>query len=99
MEHPVAPAIFTDEFSEYLQGVILSKDPLLTTGDVNFHVDDYSDKDAQNSKMYYVNLDYIDMKMDRPTSLLMAAQAASTSFCVSCSFLHALPDIVLVCVP
>ena len=41
---------FNVEFGEYLQGVILSKEPLLITGDLNFHVDDCSDKDAAKFK-------------------------------------------------
>ena len=49
-EHPISPAIFNEEFGEYLQGVILSKEPLLITGDFNFHVDDCSDKDAAKFK-------------------------------------------------
>ena len=35
---------------KYLQGVILSKEPFLITGDFNFHVDDCSDKDAAKFK-------------------------------------------------
>ena len=49
-EHPISPAIFNEEFGEYLQGVILSKEPLLITGDFNFHFDDCSDKDAAKIK-------------------------------------------------
>ena len=49
-EHPISPAIFNEEFGEYLQEVILSKEPLLITGDFNFHVDDCLDKDAAKFK-------------------------------------------------
>ena len=49
-EHPISPAIFNEEFGDYLQGVILSKEPLLIAGDFNFHVDDCSDKDAAKFK-------------------------------------------------
>ena len=44
--HPISLAIF----GEYLQGVILSKEPILITGDFNFHVDDCSNKDAAKFK-------------------------------------------------
>ena len=58
-EHPISPAIFNEEFGEYLQGVILSKEPLLIIGDYfNFHVDDCSDKDAAKFKIYCLHLDY-----------------------------------------
>ena len=49
-EHPIAPAIFNEEFGEYLQGVIMSKEPLLITGDFKFQVDDSSDKNAVKFK-------------------------------------------------
>ena len=49
-EHPISPAIFKEEFGEYLQGVILSREPLLITGDFNFHVDDCADKDTATFK-------------------------------------------------
>ena len=37
---------FIDEFSEYLESVILSNDPLCLTGDFNIHVDDHNDPAA-----------------------------------------------------
>ena len=49
-EHPISPATFDEEFGEYLHGVILSKEPLLITGDFIFHVDDCLDKDAAKFK-------------------------------------------------
>ena len=49
-EHPMSPTIFNAEFGEYLQGMALSKEPLLITGDFNFHFDDCSDKDDAKFK-------------------------------------------------
>ena len=66
-EHPISPVIFNEEFGEYLQEVILSKEPFLVTGDFNFHVDDCSDKDA--AKIYCLNLDYNNMWMCRLTEM------------------------------
>ena len=37
---------FIDEFSEYLESVILSNDLLCLTGDFNIHVDDHNDPAA-----------------------------------------------------
>ena len=34
---------FTDEFSEYLEAVILSNELICLTGDFNIHVDDHND--------------------------------------------------------
>ena len=61
-EHPISPATFNEEFGKYLQRGILSKGPLLITGDFNFHVDDCSDKDAAKfEEISYLNLDYNSM--------------------------------------
>ena len=60
-EHPISPTVFNDEFSEYLQGRRVSKEPYLNIEDSNFHVDDCSDKDAVNSNICYRNLDYNNM--------------------------------------
>ena len=48
--NPISPAIFSEEFGEYLQRVILLKEPQSITGDFDFHVDDCSDKDAAKFK-------------------------------------------------
>ena len=37
---------FTDEFSEYLESVILSNELICLTGDFNIHVDDHNDSAA-----------------------------------------------------
>ena len=41
--HPVTVNSFIDEFSEYLETVILPNDLLCLTGDFNVHVDDHND--------------------------------------------------------
>ena len=41
----ISPAVFNDEFGEYLQGVILSKEPHLITRDFDFQVDAAKFKD------------------------------------------------------
>ena len=45
-EHPVPASVFFDEFAEYLQSLILTKEPIIFTGDFNFHVDDSVNRDA-----------------------------------------------------
>ena len=37
--HPVSVDVFFEEFSAYLESIILSSEPLLITGDFNIHVD------------------------------------------------------------
>ena len=44
--HPVTTSVFLEEFSNYLETVILYSEPLLITGDFNIHVDDVRDSDA-----------------------------------------------------
>ena len=46
-EHPVTPCVFFEEFSSYLKSVILSPEPLILSGDFNFHMDVASDVDAR----------------------------------------------------
>ena len=44
--HSVTPRVFFEEFSSYLESVILSPEPLILPGDFNFHMDVASDVDA-----------------------------------------------------
>ena len=44
--HPVTVNSFIDEFSEYLESVILSNGLLCLTGDLNIHADDHNDPAA-----------------------------------------------------
>ena len=40
MAHPILPGRFFDEFSNYLETIVLSPEMLLISGDFNFHLDD-----------------------------------------------------------
>jgi len=44
--HRVTVATFLDEFANYLELIILLPEPLVTTGDMNIHLDDPNDSDA-----------------------------------------------------
>ena len=44
--HPVTTSVFFDEFTTYLESIIMSPEPLLITGDFNIHVDAPTDSDA-----------------------------------------------------
>ena len=44
--HPVTTSVFLTEFTEFLESVILSTDPLLITGDFNIHVNAADNPDA-----------------------------------------------------
>ena len=46
VQHPVTTSVFFDEFSSYLESVVMTPEPLLITGDFNIHVDVPSDSDA-----------------------------------------------------
>ena len=37
--HPVTSNVFFDEFSSYLESIVMSSEPLLIAGDFNIHVD------------------------------------------------------------
>lgn len=43
--HPVTTGVFFEEFSDYLESIILSSEPLLVTGDFSIHVDVVGDRD------------------------------------------------------
>ena len=38
--HPILPGKFFDEFSNYLEDIVLCPEMLLISGDFNFHLDD-----------------------------------------------------------
>ena len=38
--HPISPGRFFDEFSNYLETIVLSPEILFISGDFNFHIDD-----------------------------------------------------------
>ena len=45
-EHNVPMSVFFNEFSNYLESLLLSKEPLLISGDINIHIDDAADADS-----------------------------------------------------
>lgn len=45
--HPISPNVFMDEFSQYLENIVMAPEILLITGDFNFHLDCPSDNDAK----------------------------------------------------
>ena len=45
--HPITPRVFFEEFSSYLETIILSPESLILTGDYNFHVDVEDNLDAR----------------------------------------------------
>lgn len=45
--HPVSSSVFFDEFSTYLENIVMSSERLLITGDFNFHPDCLTDNDAK----------------------------------------------------
>ena len=45
-EHNVPMSVFFNEFSDYLESLLLSKEPLLISGDFNIHIDDAADADS-----------------------------------------------------
>ena len=51
INHPMTVNSFIDEFSKYLESVILSNDLLCLTGDFNVHVDDHNDPAACRFKV------------------------------------------------
>ena len=47
-EHPVSSNVFCEEFSSYLENIVMIPEVLLITGDFNFHVDCPTKADAKN---------------------------------------------------
>ena len=50
--HPIPIGTFFDEFTDYLESIILCQYTILITGDFNIHVDDPSNADALRSQWY-----------------------------------------------
>ena len=48
VDHPITSRVFFEEFSAYLEDIVMTPGILLITGDFNFHVDCPSDNDAKN---------------------------------------------------
>ena len=45
--HPVTPCIFFEEFSNYLESIVMCSEILIIAGDFNFHFNDQSDIDTK----------------------------------------------------
>ena len=45
--HPVSSSVFSEEFSNLLESIVMCAEVLLISGDFNFHLDDLSDNDAK----------------------------------------------------
>ena len=69
-EHPISPAIFNEEFGEYLQEVILSKEPRFDYRRfLIFMLMTARTWMLANSKIYCLNLDYNNMWMCQLTEM------------------------------
>ena len=66
--HPVTTSVFLEEFSNYLETVILSSEPLLITGDFNIHVDDARDSDATRFLDLLASMG-LEQHVDKPTHI------------------------------
>ena len=45
--HPVSASVFFDEFSQFLENVVMCPEVLVISGDFNFHLDNLRDNDAK----------------------------------------------------
>ena len=45
--HPVSASVFFDEFSQFLENVVMCPEVLVTAGDFNLHLDDLRDNDTK----------------------------------------------------
>ena len=45
--HPVPASVFFDEFSQFLENVVMCPEVLVISGDFNFHLDDLRDNDTK----------------------------------------------------
>ena len=48
--HPVSASVFFDEFSQFLENVVMCPEVLVISGDFNFHLDDLRDNDTKKFK-------------------------------------------------
>ena len=65
--HPIAASAFFDEFSTYLESIVMSPEPLLIVGNFNFHVDIPTDPNA----LRFLELSSmgLDQHVDKPTHI------------------------------
>ena len=54
--NPVSANVFFDEFSAYLENIVMCPEVLLISGDFNFHLDSHIHSDADNSRIYWKRL-------------------------------------------
>ena len=47
MLHPVSASVFFDEFSQFLENVVMCPKVLVISGDFNLHLDDLRDNDTK----------------------------------------------------
>ena len=66
--HPVTTAVFFNEFSSYLESIIMSPEPLLITGDFNIHVDTTHDSDRIHLLELLTSMG-LEQHVDKPTHI------------------------------
>ena len=66
--HPVTSGVFLDEFSVYLESVVMSPEPLLITGDLNIHVNVSRDPDASHFLELLTSMG-LEQHVDKPTHI------------------------------
>ena len=64
--HPISVNVFLEEFSVYLESVIISSEPLLIVGDFNLHVNIPSDPNASKFLASLSSMG-LDQHVDKPT--------------------------------
>ena len=47
--HPISPSVFFDEFSQLLESSVMCPEPLVISGDFNFHLDDMFNSETKKS--------------------------------------------------
>ena len=56
LKHPVSTSTFITEFSDYLESLVMSSEPLLILGDFNIHMDLPDDTDCRNMSDLLVSM-------------------------------------------
>ena len=56
VKHPVSTSTFITEFSDYLESLVMSSEPLLILGDFNIHMDLPDDTDCRNMSDLLVSM-------------------------------------------
>jgi len=86
--HPVTTSVFLDEFTTYIESIIMSAEPLLITGDFNIHVNTPNDADASRfldllssmgleqhvDKFTHISGNTLDLMITRCSDSLLAAK-------------------------